>query len=690
MSIYRLGLYCLLAVLLLPDLAWAAETIEAAAQDSVHGPGHSSGHGGHHGNRIPFELALIGVLGIGAQWIAWRKQLPAIVLMAIAGLIFGPLIAYLLTLGLPEPVESALSYFRLDPEGDLGDLYRPVIGLAVAIILFEGGLTLRFRDLEAFEGTGHAVSRMVLVAGPLAWILGTCAAHYIVGLRWDLAAMVGGLFVVTGPTVIMPLLRQAHLQHRPANILKWEGIVNDPVGALFAVIAFKYIAYSSAPDATVLGVFGSLAFAAVFGTVAGIVSGWALAQAFRRGMVPEYLKAPVVIVWVLMVYVISNMIGEETGLLAVTALGMTMANSKFAGVVELRRFKEVIAIMLVSGVFVILTATLTPGIIKAMISDWRVWAFVLAMMFVVRPIAVITSTLFSGITLKEAALVSWIAPRGVVAVAVAGLFAAEMQELGRTDGAIFVPLAFALVFTTVLSAGFTIKPVAKALGLAHGDGGEGVMIVGSNPWSRGLAHGIKEMGISVMIADTNWRSIRDARKEGFETFYGEVLSEYAEYNLDHSAFNHVIAATGNDAYNSLVCVEFAPELGQHRVFQIPLEEGAEESEAIGLSSRGQVLGSRGRAFDVMLRDWWNGWRFRVTRLSEAYTLADYFRDRGKDVDVLMARRPDGGLTIIGPGQEERAKGATVLAFCPGLDKAMPRGKGAAGEGAVGPKAKLPE
>ena len=688
--IYRLfafvGLLAL-ACLALSCPALAAETVQTAGAEAI-GAGHDV-HSDHHGNALPFKLALIGVLGIGAQWIAWRKQLPAIVLMAIAGLIFGPLVAWVLGFDLPGALAGPLEMVRLDPEADLGDLYRPVIGLAVAIILFEGGLTLRFRDLEAFEGTGHAVTRMVLVAGPLAWVMGTLAAHLIVGLRLDLAAMVGGLFVVTGPTVIMPLLRQAHLKHRPANILKWEGIVNDPVGALFAVIAFKYVAYSTEPGATLLGVFGTLLFAAVFGTLLGIASGYALAWAFKRGVVPEYLKPPVVIVWVLMIYVVANMIGEETGLLAVTAMGLTMANSGFAGVVELRRFKETVAILLVSGVFVILTATLTPTVLAAMIGDWRVWAFVLAMMVLVRPIAVTASTLFTGITLKEALLVSWVAPRGVVAVAVAGLFAVEMQALGRADGAIFVPLAFALVFATVLSAGFTIKPVSRALGLSHGDGGEGVLVVGSTPWSRGLARGLQEMGVGVMVADTNWHALREARREGFETFHGEVLSEYAEYNLDHSLFNHVIAATRNDAYNSLVCIEFAPELGQHRVYQVPLDADGDASATIGVGSRGQVLGTRGRDLDALETDLRAGWRFRVTKLSEAYDLDAYFEDRGRDIDLLVARKPEGGLQLLGPEQEDRARGASVLAFCPVLDQAAPRGAGAASEGVAGPAAALP-
>ena len=331
----------------------------------------------HHAvNALPLKIALIGTLGIGAQWLAWRLQRPAIVLMAIAGLIFGPLLGYLLGFNLPTPIEDLFQQLRLDPVNDFGELYRPMIGLAVAIILFEGGMNLRFRDLS---DTRHAVGRMVFVAAPIAWVLGALAAHYIVGLAWDISIMVGGLFIVTGPTVIMPLLRQAHLKTRPANVLKWEGIVNDPLGALFAVGGYEFIRFSLT-EASMFFVFGKLAFAAIFGTLVGIISGIGMAWAFRRGHIPEYLKAPIVLAWVLLIYVIANRLADETGLLAVTALGMTMANTKFASMVEMRRFKENIAIILVSGVFVILTATLTPAILREFVTNWRVLAFVLAMM----------------------------------------------------------------------------------------------------------------------------------------------------------------------------------------------------------------------------------------------------------------------------------------------------------------------
>ena len=641
----------------------------------------------HHGSALPVKIALIGALGIGAQWLAWRLQRPAIVLMAVAGLIFGPLVGYLLTLGLPSAMSSFFDAVHLDPVNDFGDVYRPAIGLAVAIILFEGGLNLRFRDLGDAKS---AVMRMVFLGGPIAWVLGTAAAYYIVGLPLLIAVMVGGLFVVTGPTVIMPLLRQAHLKHRPANILKWEGIVNDPVGALFAVIGYKIIFFQQS-GASALGVFGLLAFASIFGVIVGIVSAYALTWAFKRGSIPEYLKAPVVTAWVLAVYVISNVLADETGLLTVTAMGMAMANLKFAAAVEMRRFKETITIILVSGVFVMLTATMTPEVIRAFVQSWRVWAFVLAMMVLVRPIAVMISTLWSGISWRESLLVSLIAPRGIVAVAVAGLFAAELQALGLAQGALFVPLAFALVGATVLFAGFFIGPLAKMLGLSSGTG-EGVLIVGANPWSLGLAKALRDMNVNVLVADTNWRRLRAARLDGHKTFFGEVLSEKADYSLDHAAFNHIVAATPNDAYNSLVAVEFGPELGRNRVYQVTNHNIEEEEEGIAYTSRGRTLGSRGRTFDAKTSDWWNGWRFRVTTLSDSYTLDDLYRDRGENLDLIVAKRPDGTLDFIGPGEEHRAKGLTVLSFCPATDQTVVRGEGAGraeGGGLAGPAGELP-
>ncbi len=610
---------------------------------------------------LPFKIAFIGVLGIGAQWLAWRLQRPAIVLMAIAGLIFGPLLSWILTMDFVKSnplFHDVMSAFWLNPEKDFGALYRPMIGIAVAIILFEGGLNLRFKDLR---DAAQPVIRMVVVAAPIAAVLGAMASHYILRLDWDISFMIGGLFVVTGPTVILPLLRQAHLPGRPAAVLKWEGIINDPIGALFAVAGYEIIRFTALGESIQFALV-KLTIAAIIGGVFGILSGWLLAWAFRRGFVPEYLKAPIVLIWVLFIYVIANNVAEETGLLAVTAMGVAMANTKFAAMQEMRRFKENIAILLVSGIFVVLSASLTPEVLRSM--DWRVIGFVLAMMLIVRPIAVFISTIWSGLNWRETLLVSWIAPRGIVAVAVAGLFATELQLIGRADGAIFVPLAFALVFATVLNAGFTISPLTKLLGLAKKDG-EGVMIVGANPWSIGMAKALKNMDIPVLIADTNWRRLKAARLEGFKVFYGEVLSENADHRLDHSAFSYLIAATPNDAYNSLVCVEFAPELGRHRVFQIAgteLEE--DDSSSITFTARGRILNTKGRTSDRLTRDWWSGWRFRSTRLGDEYTMEDFLAERGEETIILMAKRPDGNLDFLTPERKSKVEGTVLLSFGP--------------------------
>ncbi len=610
---------------------------------------------------LPFKMALIGGLGIGAQWLAWRLQKPAIVLMAIAGLIFGPFLGYLLTLPLGDWLHGLIGALRLDPVNDFGDLLRPVIGISVAIILFEGGLTLKFSELR---DSSRPVRRMVLFACPIAWILGTFSAHYLMGLSWDFSAMVGGLFVVTGPTVIIPLLRQAHLAERPANVLKWEGIVNDPVGALLAVGAYEYIRFTAAGESLQFA-FGMLVAAAIFGTVVGVFSGYGLAWAFRRGHIPEYLKAPVVLAWVLLIYVLANELGEETGLLAVTAMGMTMANTKYAAMVEMRRFKENIAILLVSGVFVILTATLTPEVIQSFYQDWHIFAFVAAMIFFVRPVAVFIGTAYSGLNWREQLIVSWVAPRGIVAVAVAGFFATEMVAIGRPDGAVFVTLSFALVFATVLLSSFTVTPLAKLLGLAT-ENKEGVLIVGANPWSLGLAKAFKKNGIEVTVADTNWRRLSGARLDGHRVFYGEVLSENADHRLDHTKFQNLIAVTPNDAYNALVCVEFAPELGRHRVFQLSGQDKDEhDPSSITFTSRGRTFSTRGRTFDSLTRDWWSGWRFRSTTLSEEYRLSDLMGENEDEVDAILALKPDGGIEILQSGQSLKDEvGTTLLTFGP--------------------------
>ena len=488
-------------------------------------------------------FAVIGALGIGAQWLAWRLQLPGIVLMLVAGLLAGPVFGV------------------LDPSAAFGDLLRPIVAVAVAVILFEGGLTLNVAELREVR---PAVRRLVFVGAPLGWLMSALAIHYGAGLSWQSSAVFGGILVVTGPTVVTPLLRQARLKSRPASVLRWEAIVNDPVGALCAVLAFEVVVamtgastFAKAAEHFVIG----LGVAAI----AGFAAGRGIAWAFRRGHVPEYMKVPVLFGTLLAVYACTDSLLHESGLLAVTVMGVVLANADLPSFDELRRFKEHVTVILVSGVFILLAASLKWEVLAQI--DWRAAVFIALIVLVARPITVAVSLAGTGMSWQEKAMVAWIAPRGIVAVAVAGLFGQRLAEKGIADGALLTPLAFALVAVTVVLAGFTIRPVARALRLVSTDV-PGVLIVGANSWSISLGQALHGAGVPVLVADRNWYRLRAARTAELPIFHGEILSEAAEHNLDLNAYETLIAASDNDAYNALVCTDFAPEFGRNNVFQV--------------------------------------------------------------------------------------------------------------------------
>lgn len=616
----------------------------------------------HHDTLI-FSCALIGALGLGAQWLAWRIQAPAIVLMALAGMAVGPLWAALL--GNPaSPIFIGTEGPLLDPAHEFGDLLRPIVSLAVAVILFEGGLVLKFENLR---DAGPTVRRMVFFGGPLAWFLGTLAAYFAAGLDLASSVVFAGVMVVTGPTVIMPLLRQSKLGGKTGAALKWEGIVNDPVGALFAVAAYEIVRVLAAGESA----FGAaiwVIFAAALGVALGIAFGWGIVRAFRAGWTPEFLKAPLIFASIILCYGIAEQIEKEIGLVAVTAYGMTLANSRLAGLAELRKFKEDIAVLLVSGVFVILTANLTPEIIGSAIT-WRTLFFLICMLFIVRPLSIWIST-WGTLNRNEAILLGWIAPRGIVAVAVSGLFGALLTDLNRNSsfdiyGAEQIaPLAFAMVFATVVLHGFSIGPLSRWLGLARKER-PGVLLVGVNPWSMDFAKALKASGVDSILADSNWRRLRPAREAGLETFFGEVLSEDAEVRLDHSRFETAVALSANEPYNALVSGHFAPELGRHKVYQLSSQEGEDEDpRGIGMGARGRTLIKRGRSYDSLIRDHYRGWEFARTKLTDKYGLEAFRADRPKS-DIVAEVRPDGTIVFNGPNREARGgDGVTLISFGP--------------------------
>ncbi|MEM8983046.1 MAG: sodium:proton antiporter [Pseudomonadota bacterium] len=592
----------------------------------------------HHEHLVIVIVTVVG-LGVMAQWVAWRTRLPAIVLLAVAGVLAGPV------------------FGLFDPSEEFGEWLQPLISLCVAIILFEGGLSLSLRELkEAASG----VSRLVYFGAPLAWCFSSLCAHYIGGIDWPVSLVFGAIMVVTGPTVIMPLLRQSALQRRTASFLKWEGIVNDPIGALLAVLVFQFLVFSGSGSGWG-EITQSIMTALASGLVGGGLGGWLTARAFQAGLVPEYLKSPVMLGLVLVVYASCNLLQAEAGLLAVTIMGIVVANMDLPGIGDMRRFKEYITIMLVSVVFVLLTADLNIASLTSI--GWRGVALIVALLFVARPAAILLATIGAKMSFRERLLVAWIAPRGIVAAATAGVLGSGLVAQGY-DADVLLPLVFAVIFATVFAHGLSINWLATRLGLASTQR-DSVLVVGASPWSVELGRTLTELKANVLIADASWHNLRAARLAGLPVFYGEILSEFAEESLEISHVRSVLAATSNDAYNSLVCTQIAPEVGQRRVFQLPLGGADDDPKTVSRTNRGNIAFGKDVVFEKLWRLYVRGWKFYKTRLSESYSYSDFLGDRPADAIEIAVLTTDGHVEFLAAMHNREPKlGETVIYFAP--------------------------
>lgn len=601
-------------------------------------------------------IAAVGALGIGAQWIAWRTGWPAIVLMLAAGFIAGPITG------------------MIDPEAAFGELLDPMISVGVALILFEGGLSL---DLRELRHSGNAVWRLATIGVLVGWALGSLAGFYIAGLVWPVAVLFGGILIVTGPTVVIPLLRQSNIKTRPNSILKWEGIVNDPTGALCAVIAYEYFRrVAEAPGASLFEVVPPLIIAAILSGLIGYAAARMIAYLFPRGAIPEYLKVPVLFTVVIAVFVLTNQIEHEAGLVAVTVMGVALANMDVSSIRSIHPFKENVAVLLVSGIFILLSSSLDWSELTYLQTSWRPLLFLLALLFLVRPVTVFISLLGSSVPWNERLFVAWIAPRGIVLVAISGLFALRLEDLGIAGGQLLIGLSFAVVVVTVIAHGFTINIVARWLGV-KGDSRPGLLIVGSTPWTIALAREMEKLKTPVMIADPSWQRLAAARREGLPYYHGEILNEATEHNLDLSPYQVLVAATDNEAYNTLVCNEFAHEIGRDSVYQLgESADGQENKHALPASMRGRALFESGYGVDEVNQRQQQGWVFKKTKLSDEFDFEDAQELLPDSATMLLLVRSTGILRFFThAARPEPRAGDVIISFSPPQLK-TPEGKAA--------------
>ena len=557
-------------------------------------------------------LASIGVLSLFCQWLAWRVRMPAIVFLLAAGIACGPVLHY------------------LNPEDVFGDLLFPMVSLAVAIILFEGSLTLRLSEIR---GHGAMVRNLIPVGSVVTGIIGTLAAHWILDIAWEVALLFGAISVVTGPTVIAPLLRAVRPKAKLANILQWEGIIIDPVGALLAVLVYEGIVSWGQGN-----VFGHSLYifstTIVVGTALGSAAGYLNGQVLRKHWIPQYLHNAGTLSFMLGVYALSNEIAHESGLLTVTIMGIWMANMKQVEVESILEFKESLSVLLISALFIILAARIEFSAIADL--GWGLAVVLAILMLVARPLSIFIAAIGTRLNWREKLFLSWIAPRGIVAAAVSALFAFQLENHGFVGGETLVPLVFMLIITTVTVQSLTARPVAKLLGVAEPPE-FGFLIIGANTVARMIAAELTKHEVPVVLADTSWENVRLARMENLQVYFGNPVSEHAANQLDLTGIGNLLVISPYKHMNSLATYHYLDWFGDHNSVY-SLAEG-EQDQTARYQTAEKIQRTRGLFDGVSYAKLASlvsqGYSVKTTQLSDAFTYQDFLDQHQNQALVLF-------------------------------------------------------
>ncbi len=577
-------------------------------------------------------LSAVLVLGIGAQWFAWRLKLPAIRVLLAFGFLVGPV---------PEAIYGKP---WLSPNELFGDLLFPFISLSVAVILFEGGMTLKLGELRKIGGT---VRNFVSIGIGTTWLLITIAAHILLKFDVPMSLLIGAIFTVTGPTVIGPLLRQVRPGGQLGPVLRWEGILSDPIGALLAVLVFESILPGAHSD--VAPTFASALLAGGQALGAGLLVGLAgaglLVLMFNRFWVPDFLQSPVTLGLVVAAFLASNLIHAESGLVAVTLMGALLANQRFAAVRHVIEFKENLRVLLISTLFILLSARLGVEDVKRL--DLGGFAFMVAVILIVRPVSVFLSTVRTGMPWKERLWLGLVAPRGIVAAAVASIFAFRLVASDYPGARDLVPVTFLVIVGTITFSGLIAGPAARALGLAKLDP-QGVLIVGAHEWARKIAGVLKAEGIAVMMIDTNRRNIQQAKMAGLDAHLGSVLSNEMLEELDLSDTHRAMAMTPNDEANALASVHLTEAFSRQEVYQLsPDRLGVmEKKSAQKHDLHGRYLFGQNINFAELTARFGMGGTLKTSKLTETYTYKTFREHYGEEALPLFVIGETGTLTVV--------------------------------------------
>lgn len=510
------------------------------------------------------ELASILVFGIFAQWLAWKIKQPAILPLIIIGLLIGPGSTFITSDG--SKFINGDAFFS-------GDVLFSFVSIAVGVILFEGGLTLNLKEVRNQAGT---VGNLLLFGSLVTFTGGGVASHYLLDLSWPMAFLFGGLIVVSGPTVVLPILRNVRPNNKVNTILKWEGILIDPFGALIAVLMYEFIVSSHHGADYPIEVLQEFFTTISSGIVAGGIGAFILYYAIKRNAIPEYLRNVFTLGLVILTFSFSEFIHKEAGLMAATVMGIILANLNMEEIKKILLFKEDISLILISVLFILLSSRIEVAQIETL--GAASFFLFLVVILILRPFGVLLATVKSTLTWREKVFISWIGPKGIVAAAVASLFSLTLIKnpdiVDPQEAELLLPLVFSMIVGTVVIQGSSAKWVASMLGVVRKEP-TGIIFVGANELARKIAKRIIDHGHDVVMVDTSTTSVKVAQKMGLPAIEANVLSDSIFEDVDLSQMGRLAAVTSNSGLNEAACRWFEKELGEKNTLRLASKEEAE-------------------------------------------------------------------------------------------------------------------
>jgi len=506
-----------------------------------------------------FELAGVLILGVLSQYFAWKFKIPAILPLIMTGLIVGPISAeYFSSDGTKwiEPIWNGTE--GLLPE----QILFHFISLSIGLILFEGGLTLKFSELKKM---GPVIAKLITLGAITTFIGVAIPTHYILGISWEISFLFSALVIVTGPTVISPILRNIPLKKNVSTLLKWESILIDPIGALVAVLVFEFINAGEDKSYSLITFYEFSKFL-FLGILIGYVSAKLIAFSIKKNLIPNFLINVLVLGSVLTVFVFSEVFAHESGLLSVVVMGVFLGNSDLPQFDDLMKFKESISVLLISILFILLASNIQLSDIK-LILNWQSLLVFSILILVIRPLGVFISTSNSSLSYQEKIFISWIGPRGIVAAGIASLFGIKLVSDGMENAEFLSPMVFMVVFGTVFLNSLTARTLSKILGVFLKNS-EDMLIIGASKFSRQIALYLESTGKKVVLTDSNKSKVSEAKRNGLNAINSDIYSNELLNDLELSEVGYLFALTGNEEIDKYAVRKFKSQFGENGAFRL--------------------------------------------------------------------------------------------------------------------------